>query len=34
MNKIMSLLFVAVLAGCGPSEPIETVESLARRFSR
>ncbi|EPB8982602.1 EexN family lipoprotein [Pseudomonas aeruginosa] len=31
MNKIMSLLFVAVLAGCGPSEPAatETVESLA-----
>lgn len=31
MNKVMPLLFVAVLAGCGPSEPaaIETVESLA-----
>lgn len=31
MNKIMPFLFVAVLAGCGPSEPAanETVESLA-----
>lgn len=31
MNKVMPLLFVAVLAGCGPSEPAatETVESLA-----
>lgn len=31
MNKVMPLLFVAVLAGCGPSEPVatETVESLA-----
>ncbi|ERV78251.1 TPA: EexN family lipoprotein [Pseudomonas aeruginosa] len=34
MNKIMSLLFVAVLAGCGPSEPIETVESLASNPER
>ena len=30
----MSLLFVAVLAGCGPSEPIETVESLASNPER
>ncbi len=29
MKKVMPLLFVAILAACGPSEPTETVESLA-----
>lgn len=31
MNKVMPFLLVAVLGGCGPSEPAatETVESLA-----
>lgn len=31
MNKVIPLLFVAVLAGCGPFEPAanETVDSLA-----
>ena len=36
MKKIMPLLFAAMLAGCGPSEPIatETVESLAANPER
>ena len=34
MKKIILLLFVAVLTGCGPSEPIETVESLASNPER
>lgn len=29
MKKILPLLFAAMLAGCGQSEPAETVESLA-----
>jgi len=34
MKKIILFLFVAVLTGCGPSEPIETVESLASNPER
>lgn len=36
MKKIMPFLFVAVLAGCGPSEPTanETVESLVANPER
>lgn len=34
MNKIMLFLLVAVLTGCSPSGPIETVESLASNPER
>lgn len=34
MNKVMLLLFTAVLTACGPSEPSETVESLAANPER
>lgn len=34
MKKIMPLLCAAMLTGCGPSEPIETVESLASNPER
>ncbi len=34
MNKIMLFLFVAVLTGCGPPEPTDTVESLASNPER
>lgn len=34
MKKIILFLFVAVLTGCGPSEPIETVELLASNPER
>lgn len=34
MKKIILFLFVAVLTGCGPSEPTDTVESLATNPER
>ena len=34
MKKIILFLLVAVLTGCGPSEPIETVELLASNPER
>lgn len=34
MNKIVLLLFAAMLAGCGKSAPTETVESLVANPER
>lgn len=34
MNKTMLLLLTMLVAGCGPSQPAETVESLAANPER
>ena len=34
MNKTMLLLLTMLVAGCGPSQPVETVDSLAANPER